>query len=168
MRIIWVSLFVLFLSSCAGVQSLDNNSDKPKYATDALTRTGLISPDELIKRYVKFSYEYDRYTANPIEATNFARLKDVEIYVFFGLWCHDSQREIPRLLKLIEASGFSKDKLNLVAIDTAKSVPTPFADRFSVRYTPTIYVTQNQQIIAKVVEKPANSLAKDILSQIFH
>ncbi len=164
-----ILIALLMLSGCpATKQSGYNGSGHSNsgYAGDSLTRTGEISSSELISRYIKFAHHYESYQQDQTEADNFARLKNIEIIVFFGLWCHDSQRELPRLLKLLEASNFPKNKLKLITIDTNKTVPSEYAEQFKVKYTPTIFVTQNNQIIAKVVEKPKETLAKDILAQI--
>jgi len=167
MKLFWIGIFTLFISAC-GAHTIQDKTMEPKYASDSFIRTGEISVEELITRYVKFAHQYEQYSVDAKEASDFSVLKEVEFVVMFGLWCHDSQREIPRLIKLMEKADISTDKIKLIAIDMEKNVPDEFSSQFSIQYTPTIFVTQENQVIAKVVEKPKNSLAKDILSQILH
>ena len=139
-----------------------------QYAEDVFTRTGTITAEELVSRYKKFAQSYQQFTPEKQDIFNMSKLNGMEFVVFFGLWCHDSQREVSRLIKLLEDSGHDLNLLKLVAIDMKKSIPTEYASRFEVKFTPTIFVLKDGQLLAKVIEKPKQSLAKDIASQIFH
>lgn len=137
-------------------------------ANDQLTRTGIINSKELLARYSLFKQSYADYQVDANEAKNFAKLKNIEFYVFFGLWCHDSQREVPRLIKLLKAANLPMTNLHLVAIPPSKLVPSEYSAQFNVAFTPTIFATKEGQILAKIIEKPKMSIAKDLLSQILH
>jgi len=80
--------------------------------------------------------------------------------VFFGLWCHDSEREVGRLLKLIDAAHLDLNNLTLVAVNTQKQLPAQYEARFKLERTPTIFVLHQQRVLGKIVERPQVRLAK--------
>ena len=169
MKSILSVFFIFLLSACSHYQSTSNSAaTSSQYANDVFTRTGPISAEELVTRYKKFAQSYQQFTPEKQDTFNMTKLKGMDFIVFFGLWCHDSQREVSRLIKLLENSGHDLKHLKLVAIDTQKTMPTEYASRFDVKFTPTIFVLKDGQTLAKVIEKPKQSLAKDIASQIFH
>ncbi|TQV88149.1 thioredoxin family protein [Aliikangiella coralliicola] len=180
MRTSIILLFTFTLIACNSQQSSSDASSDAEtskeqqnlaHATsedDSKTRVGEISAQELITQYTKFSKSYQQYEVDADESRHFAKLKDMEVIVFFGLWCHDSQREVPRLIKLIEASGSPFKSIKLIALNTEKELPDEYQAQFTVTHTPTIFILQNNQILASVVEKPKLTIAKDILGQIFH
>ncbi|MCW8878865.1 MAG: thioredoxin family protein [Kangiellaceae bacterium] len=178
LRLLVLSLStVMTFSACANNSSTPSDSDESQtaegivlanYANDSMTRTGQISSEELIKRYQKFEKSFNSYRDLDGEAEHLNKLKGMEIVAFFGLWCHDSQREIPRLLKLNKLAGSPFASIKLVAVSTEKELPPEYQSKFELNFTPTIYVLQDGQILAKIVEKPKVSLVKDLLSQILH
>lgn len=118
--------------------------------------------------YPKFAKAYEDHQPESSDIQFFDKLAGMDIKVFFGVWCHDSQREVPRLLKLIELSQVKLNSLELIAIDQDKTLSEEYTDQFDVQFTPTFFVLQHNQILASVVEKPKNSLTKDLLAQILH
>jgi len=92
------------------------------------------------------------------------------VSVYFGSWCGDSQREVPRLIKLLEASGFDMEDLKLVGVDRDKVVPN-ISDKerefLNVTHVPTIIVYKNGDEINRFVEYAQESLEKDLLNIFF-
>lgn len=170
LKLTLLGLSLLILNACSGLannpkQSLNSSSTS---ADDSLTRSGEISAQALISDYPKFAQSYQAFTPVDNDVENFKLLKGLDVVVFLGLWCHDSQREVPRLLKLVEQSDYPLKSLKLITINVKKAVPADYSEQFEVSRTPTILVLKNGQIIAKIVEKPAASITQDLLSQIFH
>lgn len=111
------AMSIVTFSACANssIETSVSPINLTEYAEDSMTRTGVISADELISRYKKFERSYQRYEDIDEEAQHLEKFKGMEIVAFFGLWCHDSQREIPRLIKLNELAGNPISSLKLVA-----------------------------------------------------
>jgi len=60
---------------------------------------GDISIKTLFENHEGFQDNYEEYqSGNLLDPTLF---RGVEIYMLFGTWCHDSKREVPRLLSLL-------------------------------------------------------------------
>ncbi|QOL26942.1 thioredoxin family protein [Thalassotalea sp. LPB0316] len=86
--------------------------------------------------------------------------KDIRIDVFFAIWCHDSEREVPRLLKALETKPGAQIKL--YALDVKKSDPKGLAKLNKVKYTPTMIVYVDDKEVGRVIERPEVSLVEDI------
>jgi thiol-disulfide isomerase/thioredoxin len=89
-------------------------------------------------------------------------LTDVSITVFMGTWCHDSQREVPALLKILDAISFDENRLRIIALSLAKDTPGKIETNFDIKRTPTIIFSRNQKEIGRFVEYPQKSLEQDI------
>ena len=89
-------------------------------------------------------------------------LTDVSITVFMGTWCHDSQREVPALLKILDAISFDKNRLRIIALSLNKDTPGKIETDFGIKRTPTIIFSRNQKEIGRFVEYSQKSLEQDI------
>ena len=118
---------------------------------------GDIGAQQLFDAHPRFAEGYDAF-----EAESLAVPENVSVLLFFGTWCHDSEREVPRLLKLLETAGLSEDKLKLIALDYRKREPEGRATKFNVRYTPTAIFIRDGEEVGRIVERPNLSLYEDI------
>ncbi len=75
----------------------------------------------------------------------------VEVTVYFADWCHDSIRELPRLLALIEPQTTRQLRLTLINLDQNKRDPAGRAAAAGVSRTPTIIVSRNGQELGRIV-----------------
>lgn len=84
------------------------------------------------------------------------KLKDLKILAFMGTWCHDSNREIPRLMRICEELGI-QDQLDLYALDVDKTSAYGREKGFDIKKTPTIIFLQNGEEIGRILEEPETS-----------
>ena len=91
-------------------------------------------------------------------------LKNIHIKVFMGTWCEDSQREVPALLKILEAADFKMDYLDMVAVTHDKDTPQGLEDGYEMEYVPTIIFFKDGAEINRIVEYPQQTLERDILT----
>lgn len=85
-----------------------------------------------------------------------------------GTWWGDSRMEVPRVLKMLDCSGFSANDLKLVMVGNAdhlykRSPQHEEAGRNIVR-VPTIIIEQKGAEIGRIIEFPVTSLEKDLLT----
>ncbi|XQF94166.1 hypothetical protein ACOBV9_23095 (plasmid) [Pseudoalteromonas espejiana] len=73
--------------------------------------SGEISTQALLSDYDKFNEQYKAFTPTEQDIALMQKLEGKELIVLFGTWCHDSQREVPKLIKLLDESA------KLVSID---------------------------------------------------
>ena len=132
---------------------------------------GKISKQDILKsnHYSWYSENYKSYKPQPKSIDNLNELlnnSDFEIEVYFGSWCSDSQRELPRLIKLLEYTKFNFDNLKLVGVGRDKIVPgisQKQREQLNVTNVPTIIVYEDGQEINRFVEYAQESLEKDMI-----
>ena len=124
---------------------------------------GDISQTELLDRHEVFKRNYDAYeVASGVDGLP----PDLEVTILFGTWCHDSEREVPRMLKLLAASGLKKESISLIALDIRKSEPEGRAKALDVRFTPTFIFSRAGMELGRIVERPESSLRGDVATLI--
>lgn len=91
-------------------------------------------------------------------------LKDVNISVFMGTWCEDSQRETPHFYKILDDADFDESKLTLITVSEEKTTPQGFEEGKNITNVPTIIFYKNEKELGRIVEYPIESLEKDMLT----
>ena len=120
---------------------------------------GDISHAELLERHEVFKRNYDAYEV-PAEIDGLPA--DLEVKILFGTWCHDSEREVPRVLKLLAASGVEEKNISLIGLDIRKQEPEGRAKVLGIKYTPTFVFFSGGKEIGRIIERPIISLQDDI------
>ena len=124
--------------------------------------TGGISAADLLAEYDNFAQQYKNFTPSKQDITLIQKLKGKELTVLFGTWCHDSAREVPRLIKLLEQSKVQLASIDYVAVGYNKQDDAGIAQAHDLQYTPTFIVKQNGKELIRVIEKPTGTLAQDL------
>jgi thiol-disulfide isomerase/thioredoxin len=122
---------------------------------------GEISEQQLLADYETFSKSYHTYE---ISAEQKIQIKswptELTIDVYFGTWCPDSQREVPRLLKALKFN--EQVKVSLIALDFKKSDQKGLAKKAGITHTATFVVKLSGKEIGRIVEKPKTDLVAGI------
>ena len=118
---------------------------------------GDISQSELLQRHEVFKRNYDAYEVlvgiDGLPA-------DLKVKILFGTWCHDSEREVPRMLKLLATLGVTEENISLIALDIRKEEPRGRARTLGVKFTPTFIFYIGEEV-GRIVERPKKSLEED-------
>ena len=122
---------------------------------------GDISIKTLFENHEGFQDNYEEY--QPGKLLDPVLFRDIEIYVLFGTWCHDSQREVPRLLRLLNTLNIQENYIHLIGLNFSKNEPQDRGKHFQIKKTPTFVFLRNQKEIGRIVEMPEISLEADLL-----
>ena len=115
--------FLLWVAAAIVTSNNANAAESPSYAV------GVVSKQTLLENYQSFTESYDNYQLSEEERQAIAQLpQELAIKVYFGTWCHDSEREVPRLLKTFYDQANS---IELIALDYDKSEPLGLANKGS-------------------------------------
>jgi thiol-disulfide isomerase/thioredoxin len=152
-RISMRSVTIALIFSVASTLSLKVMADRYQYPL------GDISKAELFERHEVFKRNYDAH-----EVTGGIDLlpADLEVKILFGIWCHDSEREVPRMLKLLAASGVKEENISLISLDIRKEEPKGRAKVMGVRFTPTFVFFSEGTELGRIIERPIVDLAHDL------
>ena len=117
---------------------------------------GDLTKEDLFSKDHKF---YENYLSS--ESYQFKKnidLNGISVKILFGTWCHDSQREIPRFLRLLEDINMKPEMISLIGLDYNKNEPLNRGEILEVRRTPTIIFYKNDIEIGRIEEAPKLAL----------
>jgi thiol-disulfide isomerase/thioredoxin len=95
-------------------------------------------------------------------------LEGVDLLVFMGTWCEDSQRELPHFYKILDHLGIPESRLRVVALDNhpdrRKTSPDGAEQGWNIDYVPTFIFLKNGKELGRIVETPLASLERDMIN----
>lgn len=132
---------------------------------------GSITPKQLLAQYDIFAdaKSSDQTKISELEVLDLAnQLNNRKMVVVFGTWCHDSQREVPRLLNLLELVRKRHPEVKF-DVEFIAAAPFQFRDKnlvkqYEITAVPTIMLFDNEQEMGRVVETTKLSLSADIVN----
>ncbi len=93
------------------------------------------------------------YTPNAVALSGLKKQADsIQLLTFMGTWCEDSHFIIPKLFSLLDAAGFSMEKVTLVGVDRQKKTLSHLAEALNIKNVPTIIVLKNGKEVGRVIE----------------
>jgi hypothetical protein len=155
MKTLFLALLMIASIGC-------NSTEQPLAKYEPFT--GVISGSQLIEEYPEFRAVYEQYQPSSAEVAAVQSLSGKSLVVLFGTWCHDSEREVPRLLKLLDLSGVELQSLSLHGVNYNKQEPNDLHRKYDLRYTATIILLQGENELGRIIEKPVTSLGEDLAS----
>ncbi len=133
---------------------------------DTVMLVGTASLDSLQTEPFASWYEANRheYQPNPETISKLKPLlKEVHITLLLGTWCKDSQREVPRFVKILEESGYSPGTVEVIAVNREKTTPGQFESGLELLQVPTFIFYRNGEELGRIVEFPIEDLESDVL-----
>jgi thiol-disulfide isomerase/thioredoxin len=165
-------VFALFLISCK-----ENSSIEPQEAQVNMEVTiedepmllGEVNRSGLVQEKYKswFDYNYDNYHPDSKVLEEVSKnISDVDIKIFMGTWCSDSEREIPAFYKMLDSLTYQPKSFEIISTDRTKKLPEQKMNDFEIVYIPTFIFYRNDIELGKIIESPTETLDKDILNII--
>ncbi len=134
---------------------------------------GICTRDSLMKEPFKSWYQknYDDYSPDEKVITLLKKngLKDLTFEVFFGTWCGDSRREVPRFLKIADAVGITASQIKMIAVSTGeqyKQSPGGETIGRSIYRVGTFIISRKGIEVNRITEHPVRTLELDLLDII--
>jgi len=119
------------------------------------TFKGIISKDVLLAdtSFHWYAENLKGYTPNDAAVSGLRKQKDsIQLLAFMGTWCEDSHFIIPKFYSLIDAAGFSIDRVTLIGVDRKKKTLSHLSEALNVTNVPTIIVLKNGKEVGRVIE----------------
>lgn len=115
-----------------------------------------------------YRYFYDDYKVDTSQINLIAdALYEVQILVFLGTWCSDSQWQIPGFLQILQSVDYDFEQLTLVALERSEDgvmfSPNGEEVNLDITHVPTYIFYKEDVEIGRIIENPMQSLEKDIL-----
>lgn len=133
---------------------------------------GVVTIDSLLKEpySIWFKKNYDDYKPNADIISRLKRLpmKDLHIKIFFGTWCGDTKREMPKMIKVLDEMGIPKSQMTFIAVSSGDSVYKQSKNReernYNIFRVGCYVIEKNGVEINRIVEFPKYSMEQDILA----
>jgi len=87
-----------------------------------------------------------------------------EIVIVFGVWCGDSQEQVPRFMKVVDKAGIPSEHLTIIAVNRKKDAVVEDISSYNIKRVPTFIVYQNGKELGRIVESPSETLEEDLLA----
>ena len=111
-----------------------------------------------------FQGTYDTYSLGKNTSRKLKKaLKNVTIKAFMGTWCGDSKRETPMFYKLLSLAKFNLENLEMITVNRGKKTPDHLQKGFDIKRVPTFIFYKEGKEIGRYVERPRETLEKDVL-----
>lgn len=167
-------LSLLVLSSCGTGAKIPQKQITIQTFEDKSGREQLIG--EVDKKALEgenyigwFKYNFDNYSPNEEAMETIKKsINKYDIDAFFGSWCGDSKREIPKFYKILELSDYNLNRLRCVALGRYgkmyKKSPDHEEEGLNITNVPTfIFYNKNGEEVGRFVERATTgSLESDI------
>jgi len=158
-------LFVSFL------KAQDINKTKIDEKSQMEVLTGLCNRDGLKSNLFKTYYdsEYSSYVPDSATIKNLKKLladKNIKVTIVMGSWCGDSQEQVPRFYKIIDALNFPETNITLYCVDRTKKTDNGETDNLAITLVPTFIFYKDGKEIGRIIESPKKSVEKDMLEII--
>lgn len=155
-------MFTLLLAACNGT----NNHNEDDHLA---MHIGPIETAQLLNQYPIFEQhkQDNEQPANNEQIAQLAKqLHNKDIVVVFGTWCHDSQREVPRLLNLIEKVKRNHPEANFTthfhAVAPTEQRDPAIVKQYNITFVPTIMLFEGDREMGRIIERTKQSLAVDL------
>jgi tetratricopeptide (TPR) repeat protein len=132
---------------------------------------GICAPADFTREPYAAWYKpnYENYTpaADILAQLKKAASSTFTIKIIFGSWCGDSKRELPKMMKVLNAAGFAEKNIQLIGVydslEVYKQAPKREEKGLHIYRVPTFIVYQKDKEIGRIVEYPVESLERDLL-----
>lgn len=114
------------------------------------------------KLWFNTNYKTYRVNAELLKDAKKKKIKDLKILAFMGTWCHDSNREIPRLMRIMDDMGIA-DQLEIYALDVDKTSLKGKEKGYDIKNTPTIIFYLNGEEVKRVIEEPEGTFEEELV-----
>lgn len=124
---------------------------------------GRVRPVTLPSISESWGKEYDAYEPAAEDLRALATLKGPAVLdVYFGSWCSDSRRELPRLMKILDRASPPGLQVRFYGLDRSKKKPARLARRGAIERVPTLVLSAGGREIGRIVESPRSTLEHDL------
>lgn len=177
-NVIYICIAAIFLTSCGVAENLIStpftnavvkNAKGNEMLLGHCTRSCLTQKP--FADWFFQNYEYYKVDSSlTVEIKKLMRKKNMTI--FLGTWCGDSKREVPRMLKILDAAGIKESQYNIIFVsnepDMYKQSPQHEEAGKNIRRVPTFIIAEGKNEIGRIIESPKESLEKDLLKILQH
>lgn len=157
-------IFLIFSISCTSYNQEKSNLEEEQILIGNVNWDGFTNPpysDWFAPTYL--DYTVDTISLELLKSTS----EEVEILLFMGTWCTDSQVEVPQFYKILDYLSYDLSSLSVVALEKLEngtlSCPQHLELGYAITHVPTFIFIKNGEEIGRITEYPLKTLEKDMV-----
>lgn len=108
------------------------------------------------------NYQVDNTSLEPLVPV----IGDIEIKVFLGTWCEDSQVQVPQFYKMMDYLGYDISTIEVIALERLENLnlvgPNGEEQGMNITHVPTFIFYRDGQELGRIVEYPERTIEKDM------
>ncbi|WP_185957210.1 TlpA family protein disulfide reductase [Gracilimonas mengyeensis] len=125
---------------------------------------GEVTKEQILKSDRIYEIYFNRYQPENEAVEYLQALQDsISIYVFWGSWCPESKKQVPRLIKTLDRAGNENINAHYIGTDAQKKFPKEFLKKFDIKYIPTVMVLKSQLEVGRIDQKPNIPIEKALI-----
>lgn len=110
-------------------------------------------------KYNYTNYAPDQHTIDELKN----KIYSYDIIIVLGTWCSDSQRDVPRVYKILDKLEYNTNSINVYCIDRNKTAGSEDISNLNIERIPTFIFMKDGVEKGRIVEYPQKTLEKDML-----
>lgn len=158
MRTLKSALFIILVAliGCSGSKEVATE----KMAIGWVDRSVLEAPE-----HQAFKATFDTVHVDEQFVEMISEIKgDVDVTVFFGTWCGDSKRQLPKFLKVADKAGIPAEKIKLYGVDRTKKSADGLTEKYNIQRVPTFLFFKNGVELGRIIETPHTTIEGDMIT----
>ena len=168
-----ILLFAIIVIAVGHIVSAQGQYEILTERANEKTFKGIISREILTNDTFFMKHWYgpnqSSYSPNADAVAGLKKLSDsLQLVVFMGTWCEDSQFIIPKFYMLMDASGFPSNRITLIGVDRSKKTLSHLCEALNVINVPTIIVMKDGKEMGRVVEYGKSGMFDKDLAEILN
>lgn len=112
-----------------------------------------------------FTESYESYEVDLESLQDIPKDKSVQLTIYLATWCPDTQRELPRMKKLLDEMN-AQWEVTLIALNRKKQLSEDRIPVDNITHVPCFIVYKDGEEVGRIIESPEISLEID-LRQLF-
>ena len=114
-----------------------------------------------------FNKNYSEYRYDTASVEKLKKLPaEYHIIVVGATWCPDTHLELPRFYKVIDDANFPRERIKLYFVDRELKDPEMVCKKHKIKKVPTFILMKGDKEKSRIVEKPKESIEKDLLKAV--
>ncbi len=121
--------------------------------------TGNVSATEKLTDRIDLSYQPEAPALSFLQHVD----QPTVIVLLYGAWCKDSQREVPRFMRILELAKNPNLELIEYEVDREKIDTLGKVVEYDVKFVPTFIILRDDHELGRIIEHPKISLEVDLV-----
>ena len=89
------------------------------------------------------------------------KIFNCSITIVLGTWCHDSQQQVPRFIKILDKLDYNTNYLEIICVDKEKKAGDINLSTMDIERVPTFIFYKDGKELGRIIETPAKSMEID-------